>query len=79
MSETSQFDDEFRRELVQRHDGLLNLSMLNRKERRRRGVRVQKRDIERMLFATGMVIAQAGEPEKPVYASAKEFLDANPE
>lgn len=79
MSGTSQFDDEVRAELVRRHDGLLNLSMLGRKERRRRGVRVQKREIDRMLFATGLVIAQTGEPQKPVYGSAKEFLDANPE
>lgn len=52
------FDEQVREELARRHDGLLSLSMLNRKERRRRGVRVQKREIERMLFATGLVIAQ---------------------
>ena len=76
MNETSRFEDEVRGQLVQQHDGLLNLSMLGRKERRRRGVRVQKRQLDRMLFATGIAIAQSGEPQKPVYGSAKEFLAA---
>lgn len=61
MNETSNFDDEVRERLARQHDGLLNLTMLSRRERRRRGVRVPKREIERMLFATGLVIAQTGE------------------
>lgn len=79
MNETNPLEDEIRAGLVEQHDGLLNLSMLGRKERRRRGVRVQKRELDRMLFATGMAIVRAGEPEKPVYGSAAEFLAANPE
>lgn len=61
MSETNQFRDEVREQLVRQHDGLLTLSMLGRKERRRRGVRASKREIDRMLLATGLVISQAGE------------------
>ena len=76
MSEMSQFSDEVRVELARQHDNLLSWTMLSRKERRRQGVRAPKRELERMLFATGMAIAQSGEP---VYATAKDFLEANPE
>ena len=59
MSEMSPFSDEVRKELARQHDNLLSWTVLNRKDRRRQGLRVPKRELERMLFATGLVISQA--------------------
>lgn len=62
MNETSQFSDEVREGLVRQHDNLLSWTMLSRKERRRQGVRVPKKELERLLLATGLVISQSGKP-----------------
>lgn len=61
MSETSQFEDEVRKHLARQHDNTLAALMLNRRERRRRGLRTSKKDLERYLLATGVAIAKTGE------------------
>ena len=58
MKQTRSFEDEVRVELAKRHDNLLSWTMLNRKERRAQGVRVRKKELERHLLATGLVISQ---------------------
>lgn len=58
----AQWDDDVRAELARRHDSLLSWTMLSRRERRRQGVRVPKKELERMLFATGLVISQTDKP-----------------
>lgn len=62
MAASQSFEDEVREELARRHDNLLSWTMLNRKERRRQGMRMPKKELERMLLATGLVISQSGKP-----------------
>ena len=59
MNETSPFEDQVRENLARQHDAALAASMLNRRERRRMGIRATKKEIERYLLATGLVISQA--------------------
>ena len=63
MSETSSFEKEVRRELLRREANLLSWTQLNRRERRRQGLRMRRNDLERMLLATGVAIQQTGESE----------------
>lgn len=54
-------DEQIRKELVRRHDHVLTLLQMSRAQRRSRGVRASRRDLERMLHAVGFAIAQTGE------------------
>ena len=80
MSTTSPLSDAARIELLRQHDGCLEALSLNRAQRRQRGIRARREAIEQHLWEVGMAIAQdAPAQEQPIYASAAEFLEANPE
>lgn len=72
---TAQFDEGKARLLVEQHDGCLEALRMNRKERRARRIMARREDIEQHLFQVGMAIAEMS-PQKPIYADAKEFLNA---